>query len=124
MDEYKPDTPRVGTDSPLLLGRAGKRVMRLRLSAFSRAFLLWFARPFKWALDAVRLRLTLSRRTDDRRLLPLRFECLAKFVWLRIWSRTFGLPRGSSRHLRISSADGPRKFVELFLQVKNLFLQI
>src|SRR5215467_893278 len=124
MDEYKPDTPRVGTDSPLLLGRAGERVMRLRLSAFSRAFLLWFARPFRWALDAVRLRPTLSRRTDDRRLLPLRFECLAKFVRLRIWTKAFGLPRDSSQHLSAAPANGPTKFVELFLQVKNLFLQI
>ena len=85
MDEYKPDTPRVGTDSsPLLLGRAEEPVIRLRLGALSRGFLLWFPRPFKCALDALRLRLLLSRRTDDRRLLPLRFECLAKFVRLRI----------------------------------------
>jgi len=97
MDEYKPDTPRVGTDSgPLLLGRAGEHVIRLRPSAFSRGGFLWFPRPFKCALGAVRLRLTLSRRTDDRRLLPLRFECLAKFVRLRIWTKAFGLPRDGS----------------------------
>ena len=97
MDEYKPDTPRVGTDkAPLLLGRADEDVIRLRRSAFSRGFLLWFRRPFKWALDAVRRRLTLSRRADDRRLLPLRFECLAKFVRLRIWTKAFGLPHDSS----------------------------
>jgi hypothetical protein len=28
------------------------------------------------------------------------------------------------KDLCVSSADGPRKFVELFLQVKDLFLQI
>ena len=123
MDEYKPDTPRVGTDSgPLLLGRANEDLIRLRLSVFIRGFLLWFPRPFKCALGAVRLRLTLSRCTDDRRLLPLRFECLAKFVRLRIWTKAFGLPHDSSRHLSAAPADGPTKFVELFLQVKNLFL--
>jgi len=98
--------------------------MRFRLSAFSRDFLLWFPRPFKCALDALRLRLTLSRRTDDRRLLPLRFECLAKFVRLRIWTKALGLPHGGSGHLSADPADGPGKLVELLLQVKNLFLQI
>ena len=90
----------------------------------SRDGLLWFTCEFKRFFDALRLRLLLSRRADDCRLPPLRFECLAKFVRLRIWSKTFGLPRGSWNHLCVSPADGPGKFVELFLQVKNLFLQI
>jgi hypothetical protein len=90
----------------------------------SRGFLLRFPRPFRFAFEALRPRLLLSRRADDCRLLPLRFECLAKFVRLRIWSKTFSLPRGGGRHLCVASADGPAKFVELFLQVKNLFLQI
>jgi len=106
----------------LLLGRAGEHVIRLRPSAFIRGGFLWFPRPFQCALGAVRLRLTLSRRTDDRRLLPLRFECLAKFVRLRIWTKAFGLPRDSSWHLGGTSACGPAKFVQLLLQVKNLFL--
>ena len=69
--------------------------MRARFRAASRAGLLWFPCEFKRFFGALRLRLLLSRRADDCRLLPLRFECLAKFVRLRIWSKTFGLPRGS-----------------------------
>jgi hypothetical protein len=59
----------------------------------SRGFLLRLPRPFRCAFVALRLRLLLSRRVDDRRLPPLRFECLAKFVRLRIWTKAFGLPR-------------------------------
>jgi len=97
MDEYKPDTPSAGTESfPLSLGPADERVLRLRSSALSRGFLLRFPRPFRCALDPLCLRPTLSRRTDDRRLPPLCFECLAKFVRLRIWTKALGLPRHSS----------------------------
>jgi hypothetical protein len=61
--------------------------MRARFRPLSRGDLLWFFCEFKDLFDALRL-LILSRRADDCRLLSLRFECLAKFVWLRIWSKT------------------------------------
>jgi hypothetical protein len=61
----------------------------------NRGGLLWFLCEFKRFFGALLRRLLLSRRADDCRLLPLRFECLAKFVRLRIWSKTFALPRGS-----------------------------
>jgi hypothetical protein len=106
------------------LPRWDEDLMRAPFRPVSRGDLLLFPCAFKRLFGALRRRLLLSRRADDCRLPPLRFECLAKFVRLRIWSKTFGLPRGSCRHLSIAPADGPRKFVELFLQVKNLFLQI
>jgi hypothetical protein len=88
MEEYKPDTPSAGTERvPLLLGRTDEDLMRLPLRAMSRGFLLRFPRPFRFAFVALRLRLLLSRRADDCRLPPLRFECLANFVRLRIWSK-------------------------------------
>jgi hypothetical protein len=98
--------------------------MRARFRAVSRGDLLWFPCEFKRLFGALRLRLLLSRRADDCRLPTLRFECLAKFVRLKIWSKTFGLPFGGSNHLCVPPADGSTKVVELFLQVKNLFLQI
>ena len=104
--------------------RCDKDLIRVRFRALSRCGLLWFPCEFKRFFGTLRFPLLLSRRADDCRLPPLRFECLAKFVRLRIWSKTFGLPRGSSQYLSIASADGLGKFVELFLQVKNLFLQI
>jgi hypothetical protein len=69
--------------------------MRTPFRAASRGRLPWFRCEFKRFFGALRLRLLLSRRADDCRLPPLRFECLAKFVRLRIWSKAFGLPRGS-----------------------------
>jgi hypothetical protein len=66
--------------------------MRAPFRPVSRGDLLLFPCAFKRLFGALRRRLLLSRRADDCRLLPLRFECLAKFIWLRIWSRTFGLP--------------------------------
>jgi len=69
--------------------------MRARFRAVSPGGLLWFLCEFKRFFGALRFWLPLSRRADGCRLLPLRFECLAKFFRLRIWSKTFGLPRGS-----------------------------
>src|SRR5262249_37857392 len=123
-DEYNPGTPSAGTESaPLLLGLTDRDLTRLPLSAMSRGFLLRFPRPFRCDFVALRIRLLLTGRADDRRLPPLRFECLAKFVRLRIWTKACGLPRGGSR-LSVGPAGGLGKLVELFLQVKNLFLQI
>ena len=108
----------------MLLGESDEEVTRALLSAGIRRRLWGFPRASKRNLDVRRRWLFLSRRADDRRLPPPRFECLAKFVWLRSWTKAFGLPRGSSRHLNVAAAHGPGKFVELFFQVKNLFLQI
>src|SRR4029453_9234124 len=124
-DEYKPVTPSAGIErGPLWLPRCDDDFMRAPFRPVSRGGLLWFPCEFKRLLVALGRGLLLSRRADDCRLLPLRFECLAKFVRLRIWSTAFGLPRDSCRHLCASATDVRPKFVELFLQVKNLFLQI
>src|SRR5205814_956363 len=87
---YKPNTPSAETErAPLLLGWTDEDLTRLPLSAMSRGFLLRFPRPFRCAFVALRLRLLLRPRADDRRLPALCFECLAKFVRLRIWTKAF-----------------------------------
>ena len=75
--------------------RFNEDLVRAPFRLVSRGGLLWFPCEFKRFFGALLRRLLLSRRADDCRLPPLRFECLAKFVRLRIWSKTFGLPRGS-----------------------------
>ncbi len=98
--------------------------MRLILSAAIPGFFRFF-RTAKGLLATLRRRcLRLSRRADDCRLPPLRFECLAKIVWLRIGLRPSACRAAIDRHLIVGRAGGLRKLVELFLQVKNLFLQI
>ena len=95
----------------------------LRFSAATRELFLWFSGAFSRLFGALLRRLPLSRRADDCRLPPLRFECLAKFIRLRIWSETSAC-HAAADQLRAGPANGPRKVVELFLQVKDLFLQI
>jgi hypothetical protein len=85
--EYKTDAGAIpaGSDSGPLSDRFRAGLTRTIFSAVIRGFL------FKLAPTAIRLRVTprlrslrLSRRADDCRLPPLRFECLAKIVRLRI----------------------------------------
>jgi len=60
-------------------------LMRLALTAAILGRFFRFLGRAKGLLDTPRRRwLLLSRFADDCRLLPLRFECLAKFVRLRI----------------------------------------
>src|SRR5262249_47052475 len=66
----------------------------------------------------------LSRFADDCRLPPLCFECLPKMVGLRILLRRSTRPSPVDRQLVAARGVGLGKLVELFLQVKDLFLQI
>ena len=85
MDEYKPETPIAGTEIvPLLLLPNDEDLPRAVLSTGSRECFFRFPRAFKRPFNGLRRWLFLSRRADDRRLPPFRFECLAKFVRLRI----------------------------------------
>jgi hypothetical protein len=71
-----------------------------------------------------RSRLLLSRFGDDFRLPPFRFECLAK-VAVKYLAETRNHCLGT--HKLAVDPGGRRKlrkFVELLLQVKDLFLQI
>jgi hypothetical protein len=69
-------------------------------------------------------RLPLSCLDDDCRLPPFAFECLAKFVLVKDLTETFDPPPLWIGNLTAVRTGGPGKFVELLLQVKNLFLQI
>jgi hypothetical protein len=65
----------------------------------------------------------LGRFADDRRMPPFGFECLAKIARLRILTKTFD-SLTADRQLTVGHTGGRKlgKFVELFLQVKDLFL--
>jgi hypothetical protein len=115
---------RAASGSGPLLRRAEPGLMRLILSVPIRGFFRFFRRA-KGFLDTLRRRwLRLSRCADDCRLPPLRFECLAKMVRLRIGLRRSTFRAAIDRQLIVGRAGGLRKLVELFLQVKDLFLQI
>src|SRR5437870_6913194 len=91
--EYKTDTGAIpaGSGSSPLSDRLEAGVRRATLSAVIRGCLFRFA-PTAIGLLATRLlrwlRLSRRRRADDCRLPPLRFECLAKIVRLRILTRS------------------------------------
>jgi hypothetical protein len=74
-----------------------------------------------------RSRLLLSRFGDDCRLLPFRFECLANCCAVKDLSPLADRQLiANASHLTVTRTEGRKlgKLVELFLQVKNLFLQI
>jgi len=90
MAEYKADADAipVGSSSDPLSDRVEFGVRRAALSA---AILGCFFRFAPTAIDLVAApglrRFRLMRRADDCRLPPLRFECLAKIVRLRILTK-------------------------------------
>ena len=93
--------------------------MRLIFSALILEFFRFFRRA-KGLFETLRRPcLRLSRREDDCRLPPRRFECLAKFP-LRI-KNAHVCP---DRHLTVDFGGRRklRKLVEFLCQVKNLFL--
>src|ERR1700730_1507770 len=124
--EYKTDAGAIpsGSDNSPLADRFDLGGTRTIFSAVIRGCLFRFAPAGISLLAILRLRLLrLSRGADDCRLPPLRFECLAKIIRLDL-TKTFDLPPALDRQLIVGRAGGLRKLVELFLQVKNLFLQI
>ena len=124
--EYKTDAGAIpsGSGSRPLSDRFGARVTRAIFRAVIRRCLFRFARTAICLFATRRLGLLrLSRCADDCRLPPLRFECLAKIIRLDL-TKTFDLTPALDRQLIVAPAGGLRKLVELFLQVKDLFLQI
>ena len=88
--EYKPDADatRAGSGNGPLLDRFEAGVTRAIFSAVILGCLFGFAPTAIDLLGTPRLRwLRSSRRADDCRLPPLRFECLAKIVRLRILTK-------------------------------------
>src|SRR5439155_12191213 len=67
--------------------------------------------------------LPLQRCAEDGRPRPLRVECVAKTVRLR-FDYAVRPAAAIDRQLIAGRPRGLRKLVELFLQVKDLFLQI
>src|SRR6266700_1711225 len=101
-------------------------ITRLVLSAGTFACLFRIRRIAEaFVIERRRSCFGLGRLADDRRMPPFRFECLAKIARLKILTETFD-SLTADRQLTVGHAGWRKlgKFVELFLQVKDLFLQI